>query len=80
MQRKVNQRVITVTLNTLPQVLTEFIERQHSFAPNVAANDMWLDIDLASVEQEEGFVHIVQALLGLRYRPLSNNALVRVHC
>lgn len=80
MQRKANQRVIAVTIQTMPQVLTEFIRQQHNFAANTAENDMWLDIRLVSVEQEEGFVYVVQALLGLHHRPLGNSALVKVHC
>lgn len=79
-QRKADQRVVPVTVQTLERVLTEFIQRQHGFSSTAATNDMWLNIDLTSEEQEEGFVYVVQALLGIRYRPFSSPSVVSVHC
>ncbi|TKJ29437.1 MAG: hypothetical protein CEE40_08495 [Chloroflexi bacterium B3_Chlor] len=70
--RKPGQRVVAVRLANLTQVLSEFISGKYAFASNPALNDLWLDISLDTPEQEEGLVHVIQAILALRHRPLAH--------
>jgi hypothetical protein len=79
MHKKSGQRVVIVNINTLKDVLGQFIHNAYDFKPEAQLNDLWLDISLASYEQELGFVHTVQALLGQRYKPLGD-ASINKHC
>lgn len=77
--RKTDQRTITVNLQTIKKVLTDFIEEKYRFAAEKSLNDLWLDITLDSPEQETGLVFIIQALIGLRYAPIKNAQVIE-HC
>jgi len=76
---KPNQRIITVSNENLGQVLTQFINNQHTFSSTAPQNDLWFDVNLSSTQQNIGFVFMVQAILGMQYPPLSN-APVTFHC
>jgi hypothetical protein len=77
--QKQNQRIIIVNNQNIGQILSQFINNQYPFASIQAQNDMWVDINLSSAQQNIGFVFIVQAILGMNYQPLSN-APVTFHC
>ena len=79
MHRKLGQRIIKVSPVTLKNVLDQFINDAHDFKSQAQLNDMWFDVSLASPEQDIGFVHIIQAILGLRYTPLGS-APITEHC
>jgi hypothetical protein len=76
---KVNQRVRRVTSDTLGGLLSELIDRRMRFAAQKGLNDLWLEVNLDTPEQEMGLVHIGQAILGRRYRSLAT-APVKKHC
>lgn len=79
MHGKPNQRVRTATIPTAGDLLCEFIDEQIRFAAESDFNDLWIKIELDTPEQEMGLVHVLQAILGRRYRPLSN-APIKTHC
>lgn len=70
--QKPGQRRVVVHMGTLGQVLSDFISSKYRFASNRTANDLWLEISLATPEQEKGVVYVIQALLGLRYTPFAD--------
>lgn len=73
------QRVGRIDISSLEGFLAGAIQGQISFAAEAGLNDIWLEIDLPTPEQEIGLVHIFQALIGQRYTPLST-APVDLHC
>jgi hypothetical protein len=79
MHGKPGQRVVRVRPDSLEQVLADFARGRYRFAAHPEANDLWLDISLDTAEQEEGLVHVIQALVGRRYTPLAGAAVYR-HC
>jgi hypothetical protein len=66
-RKKLTPRIVTVTPATLGKVLTDFAANKVDFGSNSAVNDLWLDISLSTLTQEESVVHIVHALLSRRY-------------
>jgi len=76
---KANQRTISVTNQNLRQVLTGFISNQYEFSSTASQNDIWLEVNLSSRQQNIGFVFVIQAILGMQSQPLSN-APVTFHC
>ena len=79
MRQKDEQRHIKVSITNLDDVLTKFINEDYEFRSDKQFNELWLDISLDTYEQEIGFVHTLQAILGQRYKRLSN-APITVHC
>ena len=79
MHGKPNQRVRTVTTSSLGDVLSQFIDETIRFASQTGLNDVWMEIELDTPDQEIGLVYVVQAIVGKRYSPLSN-APVGIHC
>ena len=79
MHGKPGQRVVRVRTGNLGKVLADFSEGRHKFAAHAEANDLWLDISLDTPEQEEGLVHVIQALVGRGYAPLAD-APIKTHC
>ena len=79
MQSKAERRIVRITRETITYELRKFADREYGFAATRLQNDMWLLISLDTPEQEVGVVYVIQALLGLRYRPL-RNASVKEHC
>lgn len=79
MHQKSGQRIVKVNTETLKNVLSQFIKDAYHFKSEAQWNDLWLDISLSTPEQEIGFVHIIQAMLGERYKPLGNAPINR-HC
>jgi len=77
--QKSGQRVVSVNAVTLKKVLSAFIEDAYDFKAEAQWNDLWLDISLSTSEQEIGFVHVIQAILGQRYKPL-RRAPISFHC
>jgi hypothetical protein len=63
----------------LNDVLKQFINNAYEFKSQDQFNDLWFDISLASPEQDHGFIHIIQAILGQRYKPFGS-ALITEHC
>ena len=79
MHKKGGQRIVNVRAATLKRVLRAFIKDAYDFRAQALWNDLWLDISLSTPEQEIGLVHVIQAILGQRYKPLSD-APVSIHC
>jgi hypothetical protein len=79
MHQKSGQRIVEVNPSTLKNVLSQFINDTYDFKSEAQLNDLWLDISLSTHEQEIGFVHIIQAILGQRYKPLGS-APISEHC
>jgi hypothetical protein len=79
MQGKPNQRVYRVSMRTLGDFLAEVIDGSMPFAAQRALNDVWLEVNLQTPEQEIGLVHVLQAILGGRYSPLAG-APIQTHC
>jgi hypothetical protein len=79
MHRKEGQRTVKVNPATLKHVLGQLVNDDYEFKAEAQFNDVWLDVSLSTAEQEIGFVHIVQAVLGQRYKRLEN-APIHVHC
>jgi hypothetical protein len=79
MHQKGGQRIVKVDAAALKRVLNAFIKNAYDFKAEAQWNDLWLDISLSTPEQEIGLVHIIQAILGQRYKPLSR-APVSIHC
>ena len=79
MHKKDEQRHINVRITNLNNVLTKFINDDYEFKSEKQFNDFWLDISLDTFEQEMGFVHTLQAIIGQRHKPLSNAPII-IHC
>jgi hypothetical protein len=79
MHQKDEQRHINVRLTNLNNVLTKFINNDYEFKAEKQFNDFWFDISLGTFEQEMGFVQTIRAIIGQRYKPLSN-APITIHC
>jgi hypothetical protein len=79
MHKKTGQRIVKVNTATLKNVLSQFLNEAYDFKAEPQFNDLWLDISLSTHEQEIGLVHIVQAILGQRYKPLGS-APINEHC
>jgi len=79
MHQKSGQRIVKVNSSTLKKILIQFVNDAYDFKSEAQWNDIWLDISLSTHEQEIGFVHVVQAILGQRYKPLGS-APISEHC
>ena len=79
MHNKAEQRIVVVNLASLKRVLNCFIKNAYDFRAEAEWNDLWLDISLPTPDQEIGFVHVIQAILGQRYKPLGS-APISIHC
>lgn len=79
MHGKPDQRVRGVTMHSLNHFLSELLEQRMRFAAESGFNDLWLEVQLDTPDQEIGLVHVAQALLGGSYRPLAS-APVKLHC
>jgi hypothetical protein len=77
--QKSDQRLVNVNDATLKKVLSAFNKDAYDFRADPQWDDMWMDISLSTPEQEIGFVHIMQAILGKRYKPLAK-APISFHC
>jgi hypothetical protein len=78
-QQKDEQRHIKVRITNLDDVLTKFINEDYEFKSEKLYNDLWLDISLDNYELEIGVLRTIQAIIGQRYKPLSN-APITIHC
>ena len=72
-------RQVKVRITNLDDVLSKFINEDYEFRAEKHLSDLWLDISLDTPEQEMGLVHVLQAILGQQYKPLST-ARITVHC
>jgi hypothetical protein len=79
MHKSPEQRYLRVNRANLGPQLHQFVVGQLRFAAERRLNDMWLEIDLDTPEQEFGLVHVLQALVGQRYTPLAA-APIDTHC
>ena len=79
MYQKMGQWIVEVNSATLKTVLGQFINDAYQFKSEAQLNDLWLEVSLSTPEQEIGFVHIVQAILGQRYKALVK-APICEHC
>jgi len=79
MHRVPGQRLLRVTPSHLGDFLLEFREERIQFAAQSGLNDIWIEINLDTREQELNLVDEVQALIGRRYRPLGD-ARIEEHC
>lgn len=79
MHQKQGQRTVQVNPESLKYVLGQLVNDAYEFKSEAQFNDLWLDVSLSTPEQEIGFVHIVQAVLGQRYKTLGKAPLTE-HC
>jgi hypothetical protein len=79
MRKRYSQRTWEMESMGVMECLGEFVNDAYDFKSEAQLNDLWLDISLSTHEQEIGFVHIIQAILGQRYKPLGN-APINEHC
>jgi hypothetical protein len=79
MHQKSGQRIVKVNTSTLKNILSQFVNDAFDFKSEAQLNDLRLNISLSTSEQEIGFVHIVQAILGQRYKP-PGSAPISEHC
>jgi len=79
MHEKEDQRRISINMVTLRFVLTDFLNDKYIFKAEKQFNDLWLNINLDTPEQEMGLVHVIQAIIGQCYSPISD-APVKEHC
>jgi len=77
--QKSGQRIVKVNPANLKAVLSQFINNAYKFQANPQGNDLWLEINLSTPEQEIGFVHVIQAILEQQYTRLSG-APIKFHC
>lgn len=78
-KKKPGQRVVSVTMESLPQVITDFIAKKYSFASTQVDNDLWLHVALNSRDQEETLVPLIQALLSQHYSRFAKVS-ANAHC
>lgn len=79
MHEKEEQRVVRIDQNTLPSVLERFRNQRYKFMSQAEYNDMWLEFELASEEDEIKAVKEIKKFLGSKYLPLSRAELIH-HC
>lgn len=79
MNEKPGQRVVVVSDKNLNTELFKFRHREYRFGSQAAVNDLWLVIDLRSIEQDEAVAREVLALLGSHYKRFRDATITR-HC
>ena len=79
MHHKPEQRRVSINAVTLRFVLADFINDKYAFKSKKHFNDLWLDINLATPDQETGLVQVIQAIIGQRYSPFSDAPVIE-HC
>lgn len=79
MHHKHGQRRLSINMVTLRFVLADFINEKYAFKAEKLFNDLWLDINLDTPEQETGVVHVIKAIIGQRYSPFSDAPVIE-HC
>ena len=79
MHGKAGQRVRRVSTHTLGDFLSELIQERMRFAAQSGLNDLWIEVRLDTPAQDGALVHVAQAILGRRYRPLAT-APIKTHC
>jgi hypothetical protein len=77
--RKESFRLIQINLDNLNKILADFASGKHRFSSRSLNNDMWVQVDLESEEQEIGVGNTLRMLLGQHYRRLSG-AQIKRHC
>jgi hypothetical protein len=76
---KVAQRVVHIGFRTISAELQRFSNKEHTFAANPAANDMWLEIEFGDTDFEAAVLAYVHRLIGKHYSPLSKVG-IEQHC
>ncbi len=79
MHQKSGQRIITATMQTLPQLISDLIAEQYRFASNSASNDLYIDLVLGTPEQSETLIPFIQALMSQNYGRFAQ-AVITSHC
>ena len=78
-KKKENQRRITVNKQNLRDVLKDFRNDKYPFSSTSSKNDMWIDINLVSPQENEEFFYKIREILEKKYGYLTK-AKVKVHC
>ncbi len=78
-QRKSDQRIVRVTAENALAILAAFERGDYRFGATKATNDLWLDLALATRQEEDAFVERLRGILGQRYAPLGR-APISEHC
>jgi hypothetical protein len=73
------QRILQINVDTVTDVLKNFVDREVRFAAERGLNDMWLFVTFDDRDFEKATVLYIQQLIGRQYRPLAT-APVKVHC
>ena len=77
--QKPDQRSVVVTADNAETLLGALGRGDYRFGSNPETNDPWLDLTLATRQEEAAFVERVRAALGRRYTPLGR-APIGDHC
>lgn len=78
-QHKQGQRVVELRVATLSAELERFAAKEHRFAPNPDANDMWLNVEFGDPAFEWAVIEYVRRLLRRHYTPFARIK-VDEHC
>jgi hypothetical protein len=79
MHHKQGQRRVSINMVALRFVLADFINEKYAFKAEKRFNDLWLEINLDTFEQELGLVHVIHAILSQRYSPFTDAPVIE-HC
>jgi len=78
--KKANQRIENINSQNLSDVLKDFLNDKYLFSVTPPNNDMWLNINLSSREQDESLVYILQAILGSKDCRLAKARVNEANC
>lgn len=78
--RKQNQRSLKVDLDSVGDVLKDFIGGRHVFASAAANNDMWLEITCGDEQLGLDVVAFIQRTLAERYSPFRSATIYQCGC
>ena len=77
--RKAHQREVAVTRESFASALEQLTGSDFRLGANASVNDVWLAVEFADREFEEGVARYIHRLLGRRYSRLQNTPVDR-HC
>lgn len=72
-------REISITMQSLSNILVTFINHEHRFKAEVDLNDMWLSVDLKDHDLEVAVIEFIIKKLAERYTPFGRIK-PQIHC
>ena len=79
-KRKEKQRHIEVNNQNFREKLSELENDPHPFSESVPPNDMWIEINLSSLQQNEDFFNKVREILVKKYPRRFAEIFPKQHC